>query len=110
MKAVILCGGKGTRLREETEARPKPLVEIGGKPVLWHIMKIYAAYGINEFILCLGYKGTMIKEYFLNYQPMNNDFTIKLGEKSKVTILNKHAGTNWSVTLVDTGKDAQTGS
>ena len=74
-KVVILCGGMGTRLREETEYRPKPLVEIGGKPVLWHIMKIYSHYGFNDFILCLGYKGSMIKEYFLNYRLMNSDFT-----------------------------------
>ena len=72
-KVVILCGGMGTRLREETEYRPKPLVEIGGKPVLWHIMKIYSHYGFNDFILCLGYKGSMIKEYFLNYRLMNSD-------------------------------------
>jgi glucose-1-phosphate cytidylyltransferase len=75
MKVVILCGGQGTRLREETEFRPKPLVEIGGRPILWHIMKIYSAYGYKEFILCLGYKGWLLKEYFLNYKAYNNDFT-----------------------------------
>ncbi len=76
MKVVVLCGGLGTRLREETEFRPKPMVEIGGRPILWHIMKMYAHYGMREFILCLGYRGNMIKDYFLNYEAMNNDFRI----------------------------------
>ena len=75
MKVVILCGGRGTRLNEETIVRPKPLIEIGEKPVLWHIMKVYAHYGFNEFILCLGYKGRMIKEYFHNYKIMNSDYS-----------------------------------
>ena len=83
VKVVILCGGLGTRLREETEFRPKPMVEVGGRPILWHIMKIYAHYGFREFVLCLGYRGNMIKEYFLNYEAMNNDFTICLGQKSQ---------------------------
>ena len=82
MKVVILCGGQGTRLREETEFRPKPMVEVGGRPILWHIMKLYAHYGFRDFVLCLGYRGNMIKEYFLNYEAMNNDFTICLGQKS----------------------------
>ena len=86
MKVVILCGGKGTRLREETEFRPKPMVNIGGRPVLWHIMKIYAHYGFKEFVICLGYKGDMIKDYFLNYEMMNNDFTIELGSKKAIKI------------------------
>ena len=77
-KVVVLCGGMGTRLREETEYRPKPLVEIGGKPMLWHIMKIYSYYGFKDFVLCLGYKGKMIKDYFLNYEITNSDFTLKL--------------------------------
>ncbi len=81
MKLIILCGGQGTRLREETEYRPKPLVEIGGRPIIWHIMKHYAHYGVSNFVLCLGYKGHMFKDYFLNYEAMNNDFTICLGEK-----------------------------
>src|SRR3989442_15946406 len=81
MKVVILCGGKGTRLREETEYRPKPLVSIGGKPILWHIMKTYSAYGFQDFVLCLGYKGEMIKDYFINYDLLNSDFTIELGSK-----------------------------
>ena len=80
MKVVILCGGLGTRLREETEFRPKPMVEVGGRPILWHIMKLYAHYGFRDFVLCLGYRGNMIKEYFLNYEAMNNDFTICLGD------------------------------
>ena len=87
MKVVILCGGMGTRLREETEYRPKPLVDIGGKPILWHIMKTYSAYGFHDFVLCLGYKGEMIKDYFINYDLLNSDFTIQLGPKrsSKTT-------------------------
>ena len=79
MKVVVLCGGLGTRLREETEFRPKPMVEIGGRPILWHIMKMYAHHGMREFVLCLGYRGNMIKDYFLNYEAMNNDFSICLG-------------------------------
>ena len=78
-KVVILCGGLGTRLREETEFRPKPMVNVGGRPILWHIMKLYAHYGFREFVLCLGYRGNVIREYFLNYEAMNNDFTISLG-------------------------------
>ena len=78
MKVVILAGGLGTRLMEETESRPKPMVEIGGKPILWHIMKIYEAYGFNEFVVCLGYKSQMIKEYFLNYYLYSSDITIDL--------------------------------
>jgi glucose-1-phosphate cytidylyltransferase len=110
MKTIILCGGKGTRLREETEYRPKPMVHVGNKPVLWHIMKTYAHYGYNEFIICLGYKGNMIKEYFLNYEAMNNDFTIKLGNKDSIRFHNNHLEKDWVVTLADTGEDAQTGA
>jgi glucose-1-phosphate cytidylyltransferase len=84
MKVVVLCGGLGTRLREETEFRPKTLVEIGGRPILWHIMKTYANYGFREFVLCLGYRGNMIKDYFLNYEAMNNDFTMCLGQQSHI--------------------------
>ncbi len=84
MKVVILCGGMGIRLKEETEYRPKPLVEIGGKPILWHIMKIYAHYGLEDFILSLGYKGKMIKEYFYNYELLNNDFTIEIGNQKNL--------------------------
>ncbi|MDD5772141.1 MAG: glucose-1-phosphate cytidylyltransferase [bacterium] len=110
MKVVILCGGKGTRMKEETEFRPKPLVNIGGYPIIWHIMKIYAHYGFKDFVLCLGYKGNMIKEYFLNYEAMNNDFTVCLGAKNKIKFHSKHEEHNWNVTLVDTGEEAMTGA
>jgi glucose-1-phosphate cytidylyltransferase len=109
MKVVILCGGQGTRLREETEYRPKPLVEIGGKPILWHIMKIYARYGFRDFVLCLGYRGNMIKDYFLNYEAMNNDFTICLGRGSRIDFNGKHEEQDFRVTLVDTGQETLTG-
>jgi glucose-1-phosphate cytidylyltransferase len=109
MKTVILCGGKGTRMREETEFRPKPLVLIGDKPIIWHIMKIYSHFGFNDFMLCLGYKGELIKRYFMDMSWLNNDFTVSLGEQSTVQI---HSSNNdhWNVTLVDTGLEAQTGS
>ena len=110
MKVVILCGGLGTRLREETEFRPKPMVEIGCKPILWHIMKIYAHYGFNDFILCLGYKGEMIKEYFFNYEVLNNDFTIELGARKHLEIHSKYEEKGWKVTLADTGDKALKGS
>ena len=90
MKVLILCGGQGTRLREETEFRPKPLVEVGRRPILWHIMKLYAHHGFREFVLCLGYRGKMIKDYFLNYEAMNNDFTICLGQRHSVTLHDAH--------------------
>lgn len=109
MKVVILCGGQGMRLREETEIRPKPMVPIGGMPILWHIMKTYAHYGFKEFILCLGYKGEVIKEYFYNYEMLSNDFTIELGTKN-VEIYQKHAEKGWKVTLVDTGIYGMTGA
>jgi len=109
MKVVILCGGLGTRLREETEFRPKPMVEIGGRPVLWHIMKTYAHHGFREFVLCLGYRGTAIKEYFLNYEAMSNDFSICLGQKSQIRYHGLHTEQGFSVTLADTGIDCMTG-
>lgn len=110
-KVVILCGGKGTRIREETEFRPKPMVEIGHKPLLWHIMKIYASYGFNDFVLCLGYKGEMIKEYFLNYEIMNSDFTIELGSNgNNIQIHDSHFKDKWKVTLADTGSSSMTGA
>src|SRR6266849_2336244 len=90
MKLVILCGGQGTRLREETEFRPKPLVDVGQRPILWHIMKLYAHHGFRQFVLCLGYRGHMIKEYFLNYEAMNNNFTICLGSRHQVSYLDAH--------------------
>jgi len=106
---VILCGGRGTRLKEETEWRPKPMVSIGERPILWHIMKIYAHYGFNNFILCLGYKGEMIKDFFLNYNMRNSDICVELGSKKITKLTNGHAEDNWSVTLVDTGLEAMTG-
>jgi glucose-1-phosphate cytidylyltransferase len=106
---VILCGGQGTRLREETEYRPKPLVEIGGRPILWHIMKIYSHYGFRDFILCLGYRGNMIKEYFLNYEAMNNDFTICLGNKQQLLYHGAHEEQDFRVTLAETGAETGTG-
>ena len=109
MKVVVLCGGLGTRLREETEFRPKPMVEIGGRPILWHIMKMYAHYGMREFILCLGYRGNMIKDYFLNYEAMNNDFRISLGRKSQIQFMGAHQEQDFDVTLADTGLETMTG-
>ncbi len=109
MKVVVLCGGTGTRLREETEFRPKPMVEIGGRPILWHIMKSYAHYGFSDFVLCLGYRGNVIKEYFLNYEAMNNDFSICLGEKSQIQYHGLHTEQGFSVTLADTGPESMTG-
>jgi len=110
-KVVILCGGRGTRIREETEFRPKPMVEIGHKPLLWHIMKIYSFYGFNDFVLCLGYKGEMVKEYFLNYELLNSDFTIEVGAENKnIRVHNLHHRDRWKVTLADTGLNAMTGS
>ena len=90
MKTVILCGGQGTRLREETEFRPKPLVPVGERPVLWHIIKLYSHAGFHDFVLCLGYRVTMIKEYFLNYEAMNNDFSICLGRNQRIEIGRAH--------------------
>ena len=97
MRVVILAGGQGTRLREETEFRPKPMVEIGGKPILWHLMKSFTSYQINEFILCLGYKGDMIREYFINYQLMQNDITVDIGHFSEVKVDGDNAKENWKV-------------
>jgi glucose-1-phosphate cytidylyltransferase len=110
MKVVILCGGLGTRLREETEYRPKPMVDVGGKPILWHIMKIYAHYGFSDFVLCLGYRGNMIKQYFLDYESMVNDFSIKLGKhEGHIQYLNAHEEKSFTVTLVETGLQTLTG-
>lgn len=109
MKVLILCGGQGTRLREETEFRPKPLVEIGQRPILWHIMKLFAHHGFREFVLCLGYRGKMIKDYFLNYEAMNNDFTICLGKRHNVTLHDAHEEQDFRVTLADTGEETMTG-
>ncbi|MDR2463809.1 MAG: glucose-1-phosphate cytidylyltransferase [Verrucomicrobiales bacterium] len=108
MKVVILCGGKGTRLREETEYRPKPMVPIGGCPILWHIMKIYAHYGHKEFILCLGYKGAMIKEFFRNYMWNTSDTTLMLGSRPAVRFHDLHDELDWQVTLAETGEESMT--
>ncbi|HZL99550.1 MAG TPA: glucose-1-phosphate cytidylyltransferase [Planctomycetota bacterium] len=113
MKVVVLCGGLGTRLREETEYRPKPMVTIGEHPVLWHIMKLYSHHGFRDFVLCLGYKGEMIKEYFFNYEMLNNNFTIELGGPRGAPRIEYHdrlPETGWRVTLADTGQTAMTGA
>jgi len=107
MKAVILAGGLGTRIAEETSVRPKPMVEIGGRPVLWHIMKIYSAHGITDFVICLGYKGYLIKEYFANYFLHMSDVTFDLAH-NRMEVHHKNAEP-WRVTLVDTGEDTMTG-
>jgi len=107
MKVVILAGGYGTRLSEETEIKPKPMVEIGGKPILWHIMQIYALYGYREFIVALGYKAEVIKKFFLDYYYMKNNITIQLDD-GKITV-HDGAKEDWKIHLVDTGKDTQTG-
>lgn len=108
MKTVILCGGRGTRMREETEFRPKPLVEVGDKPMIWHIMKLYSYYGCNDFILCVGYKGHMIKQYFMEMYWRNNDFTLSTSGEDPVKYHTKN-NENWKVTIVDTGLDTLTG-
>jgi glucose-1-phosphate cytidylyltransferase len=107
MKAVILAGGFGTRISEESQLRPKPMVEIGGKPILWHIMKIYSRYGVNDFVVCLGYKGYVIKEYFANYFLHMSDVTFDLTTNRIET--HRHSSEPWRVTLVDTGEKTQTG-
>ncbi|MEC7800210.1 MAG: glucose-1-phosphate cytidylyltransferase [Verrucomicrobiota bacterium] len=108
MKVVILCGGKGTRLREETEYRPKPMVPIGGFPILWHIMKIYSHYGFKDFILCVGYKGQMIREYFRNYRWNTGDVTLRLGREPKIVFHDDHDEDDWTVTIAETGIDSLT--
>jgi glucose-1-phosphate cytidylyltransferase len=107
MKAVILAGGLGTRISEETQLKPKPMIEIGGKPILWHIMKIYSTQGINEFVICCGYKGYMIKEYFANYFLHMSDVTLDI--KNNKMEIHKKSAEPWKITLVDTGGDTMTG-
>lgn len=107
MKAVILAGGLGTRISEETGTRPKPMVEIGGKPILWHILKLYSYHGINDFVICLGYKGYMIKEYFMNYSLHMSDVTFNIAD-GDMTVHRSHAEP-WKITLVDTGDATMTG-
>jgi glucose-1-phosphate cytidylyltransferase len=106
MKTVILAGGLGTRLTEETTIKPKPMVEIGGKPILWHIMKIYESFGFNDFIICLGYKGHIIKEYFINYYLYNSDITVEVG--SNKTEIHYSSSESFKVTLIDTGVETNT--
>jgi len=108
MKVVILCGGKGTRLREETEHKPKPMVEIGDRPIIWHIMKLYSHYGFKDFVLCMGYKHQVIKEYFLNYRYMNSDVTVSLDSDQRIICHNSH-DEDWNVTLVNTGLETKKG-
>ena len=107
MKAVILAGGLGTRISEETHLKPKPMIEIGGKPILWHIMKLYSAHGVNEFVICCGYKGYVIKEYFANYFLHMSDVTFDMANNRME--VHEHNAEPWRVTLVDTGDDTLTG-
>ncbi|CAN2039936.1 Glucose-1-phosphate cytidylyltransferase [Candidatus Magnetomoraceae bacterium gMMP-15] len=110
MQTLILCGGLGTRLREETEFRPKPMVNIGNRPILWHIMKIYAHYGYTDFVLALGYKGDMIKNYFCHYELFNNDVTIELGKPEKLCIHHSDNEKGWKITMANTGEKSLKGS
>lgn len=110
LKVVILCGGVGTRLREETEFRPKPMVNIGAHPIIWHIMKYYSQFGHKDFVLALGYKGETIKNYFCHYELMNNDVTIELGKKDEILIHQSHEEAGWKITLADTGEKALKGA
>ena len=109
MEAIILAGGLGTRMREETDFRPKPMVEVGGRPVLWHIMKHLSVHGVTDFVVALGYKGDMIREYFLNYQTRMCDFTLRLGHPESTELHGQHDETDWTVTLVNTGMTTNTG-
>ena len=109
MKVVILAGGLGTRMREETEFRPKPMVDIGGKPVLWHIMKLFAHHGYNEFIILTGYKSEVVKEYFFNYQLRNYDISLTLGNRESVTFHGEQGESDWKVSVIYTGLEAPTG-
>lgn len=108
MRAVLLAGGLGTRLAEETSVRPKPMVEVGGYPILWHIMKIYSTYGINEFVICLGYKGYYIKEYFSNYAMHNSNVCVNIADRS-IEFIGKNSLPPWKIFMIDTGSDTMTG-
>ncbi len=110
IKAVILCGGQGTRIRDVSEAVPKPMLPIGGKPILWHIMKLYAHHGIKDFVLCLGYKGWSIKEFFLNYRAVTSDITLELGKPGGVQFHGDTPEAGWNITLAETGEASQTGA
>ena len=109
MKAVLLAGGLGTRLREETEYRPKPMVEVGGRPIIWHIMKGFAHHGISDFVVCTGYRSEVIKDFFLNYEGRTHDFTVRLGQPAEVTYHSTHDESGWQVTVADTGQTTMTG-
>jgi glucose-1-phosphate cytidylyltransferase len=109
MKVVILCGGKGTRFKEQTELRPKPMIEVAGRPILWHIMSYYASFGFDDFVLCLGYRAEVIKRYFLDFAALSGDFTVDLGQGGKLTLHNPPEA-RWRVTCVDTGEEAMTGA
>jgi len=109
MQVVVLCGGQGARIREETEYRPKPMVEVGGRPILWHILRLFGHHGLNRFVLCLGYKGSMIKDYFLNYEAMTRDCTVSIGGSREVSHLGPGEPFDFEVTLSDTGEATNTG-
>jgi glucose-1-phosphate cytidylyltransferase len=109
VKAILLAGGLGTRIREETEFRPKPMVEVGGRPILWHIMKNLSQYGITDFIVATGYKSSMIKDYFLNYEAQSNDFSVNLGDRGSLVFHGAHDEVDWRVTVAFTGDATQTG-
>src|SRR5689334_8807353 len=108
VKVVVLCGGLGMRLREETEYRPKPMVPIGDRPILWHIMKTYSCHGFHEFVLCLGYKGDQIRDYFRNYLWHTCDTTLRLGQEAQTQFHTHHSEESWTVTLAETGEDTMT--
>lgn len=110
IKVVILCGGQGTRIRDVSEILPKPMLTIGDRPIVWHIMKIFAHYGIKDFILCLGYKGWVIKEFFLNYYAKVSDITLKLGEQGSLKFHSENNESDWNITMAETGELAQTGA
>ena len=110
MKVVILCGGYGTRIRDVSEDIPKPMIPIGSYPMVWHIMKYYSSYNYNDFVLCLGYKKDIIKDFFLNYEAHTKDFTVSLGDKDKIEFHTDHDESSWNVTLADTGLESMTGA
>jgi glucose-1-phosphate cytidylyltransferase len=109
VKVVLLAGGLGTRMREETEYKPKPMVEVGGRPVLWHLMKSFASHGLTDFVVCTGYRGDVIKDYFLNYGARMNDFTAHLGKSTHIEVHGNHTEIDWKVTVADTGPSTMTG-
>lgn len=110
MKTVLLCGGKGTRIRDVADDIPKPMIQLNEYPILWHIMKSYSVYDYNDFILCLGYKGHIIKDFFMNYETRTRDMTVRLGQNKSVEYNNQHAEIDWNITLAETGTDALTGA